>query len=250
MQASSRYRTADQQISFSQCGGRNLIRTKSPGSGPRPSERVYRTLACNKSNCKISWKLRIPANWRPTTRWRQLQSGLPGLPTTIWVWWWLWSLWILDKIMSLTLWYQSVFTSQSLCFMNILFVRSFRAVHQIVGLFATFYNTSFPTWPGSYGNDWSFDFGGMQLLEFNHPIFFLMSSWFYGSHSSSEILRCDDIKGSTSFLVDWLFFVGKGSYLSTAWILGRRLGVYWSFGFQVNRIWAPTRCRGRFKISE
>ena len=81
-------------------------------------------------------------------------------------------------------------------------------------------------------------------------IFFLMSSWFYGSHSSSEILRCDDIKGSTSFLVDWLFFVGKGSYLSTAWILGRRLGVYWSFGFQVNRIWAPTRCRGRFKISE
>lgn len=29
----------------------------------------------------------------------------------------------------------------------------------------------FPTWPGSYGNDWSFDFGGMQLLEFNQDFF-------------------------------------------------------------------------------
>ena len=87
-----------------------------------------------------------------------------------------------------------------------------------------------------------------------------MSSWFYCSHPGSEILPCDDIQGNTSFLVDWLFFVGKGSYLSTAWMFGlqtgsfaatcqtktgcRRFGVFWSFGFQVNRIWAPTRYVG------
>ena len=42
----------------------------------------------------------------------------------------------------------------------------------------------------------------------------------------SEILPCDDIQGSTSFLVDWLFFVGKGSYLSTAWIFGLQTGSF------------------------
>ncbi len=114
MQASSRYRTVTDQLKS--CDAHKLIRTKSPGSGPRP-ERVYRTLVCNKRNGKISfhWAF-ILIHWRPTTRWRQLQSGLPGLPglpITIWLWWRLWSLWILVKIMSLTI--RQGCTSNTLC---------------------------------------------------------------------------------------------------------------------------------------
>ena len=47
-----------------------------------------------RETARFPWKLRFPSltRWWPTTRWRQLQSGLPGLSTTIWLWWWLWSL--------------------------------------------------------------------------------------------------------------------------------------------------------------
>ena len=67
----------------------------------------------------------------------------------------------------------------------------------------------------------------MQFLGFKECFFFSRLPDFssFVILIQRSLLLCVSIEGNTSFLVDWLFFVGKGSYLSTAWILACILSV-------------------------